>query len=76
MLKVALEGLLGDPPSGKEGIRDAKIGSMRRKGSLALEKDRFKRTGHCPVLRDVIILTERMKNLSEGMRNLNVCVSW
>ena len=46
MLKVALGGLLGDPPSGKEGRRDAKIGSMR-KGSPALEKGCFKRTGQC-----------------------------
>ena len=46
MLKVALGGLLGDPPSGKEGRRDVKIGSMR-KGSPALEKGRFKRTGQC-----------------------------
>ena len=50
MLKVALGGLLRDPPGGKEGKRDAKIGSLRRKGSLALEKGRLKRTRQCLVL--------------------------
>ena len=50
MLKVALEDLLWDPPSGKEGRRDAKIGSMRSKGSLVLEKGHFRRTKPCPVL--------------------------
>ena len=45
MLKVVLGGLHGDPFGRKEGRKDAKIGSMRRKGSLALEKGRFKRTG-------------------------------
>ena len=55
MLKVALGGLLGDPPGKKEGRKDAKIRSMRRKGSLALEKGRFKRTGQCLVLRGTIV---------------------
>ena len=51
MLKVALGDLFGDPFGGKEGRRDAKIGSMsKRKGSRALEKGRFKCTGQCPML--------------------------
>ena len=43
MLKVALGGLHGDPRGGKEGRKGAKIGSMRRKGSLTWEKGHFKR---------------------------------
>jgi len=63
MLKVALGDLFGDPLSGKEGRRDAKIGSMsRRKGSRALEKGRFKRTEQCPVLRGAIVLIEGMRS--------------
>ena len=51
MLKVALGDLFGDPFGGKEGRRDAKIGSMsKRKGNRALEKGRFKCTGQCPML--------------------------
>ena len=69
MLKVALGGLRGDPYGGKGGRKGVKIGSMRRKGSLASEKGHFKRIGQCPVLRGVTVLTEGMKNLSEGMRN-------
>ena len=76
MSKVALGDLLGDPLGEKEGRRDAKIGSMRSKGSLALEKGRFKRTGQYPVLRGAIISTKRMKSLSEGMRNLNIYLGW
>ena len=76
MLKVDLGGLPGDPPGRKEGIRDAKIGSMRKKGSLALERGRFKRTGQCSVLWGTIVSTEGMKSLSEGIRNLNVCIGW
>ena len=44
MLKVALGDLLEDPPGGKEGRRDVKIGSMK-KGSLALENGCFKCIG-------------------------------
>ena len=45
-LKVASRGLLEDPLGGKEGRRDAKIGSTNRgKDSLALEKGHFKRNG-------------------------------
>ena len=76
MLKVALGDLLRDPPGGKEGRRDVKIRSMRRKGSLALEKGRFKRTRQCLVLRGAIVLTKGMKSLSEGMRNLNIYLGW
>ena len=75
MLKMALGGLLGDPPSGKEGKRDAKIGSIR-KGSLALEKGRFKYTGQCSALQGAIISTKGMRNLSKGTRNLNIFVGW
>ena len=58
-LKVALGGLLGDSLNGKGGRRNTKIGSTnRRKGSLALEKGHFKRTGQCPVFRGTIVLTE------------------
>ena len=35
MLKMAREDLLEDPPSGKEGRNNAKIGSIRSKGSPA-----------------------------------------
>ena len=76
MLKVALEDLLGDPPSGKEGRRDAKIGSMRSKGSLVLEKGHFRRTRPCPVLQGIIVSTKGMKSLSRGMRNLSVYIGW
>ena len=75
MLKVALGGLLGDPSDGKEGRRDANIGSMR-KGSLALEKGCFKRTGQCSTLRGAIVSTKGMKRLSKGTRNLNIFVGW
>ena len=79
MLIMALGGLPRDPPGRKEGRRVMKIGSMRRKGSLVLEKSRFKHTGFkrigkCPVLRGVIVSTEGMKSLSERMRNLNISV--
>ena len=73
MSKMALGGLLGDPPSGKEGRRDAKIGSIR-KGSLALEKGRFKCTGQCSTLQGAIISTKGMRSLSKGTRNLNIFV--
>ena len=76
MLKVALGDLLEDPPGKKEGRRDMKIRSMRSKGSLVLDKGRFRCTQLCPVLRDVIVLTERMKSLSRGMRNLSVYIGW
>ena len=76
MLKVALGGLLRDPPGGKEGRRDVKIGSIRRKGSLALEKGRFKHTKQCLVLQGAIVSTKGMKSLSKGMRNLNVYLGW
>ena len=76
MLKVALRGLLRDPLGKKEGKRGVKIGSMRRKGSLTLEKGYFKHTKQCPVLRGTIISIEGMKSLSEGTRNLNVYVGW
>ena len=52
ILKVALGDLLGDPFGGKEGRSNAKIGSMRSKGSPDSEKGRFKRTGQCPAVRD------------------------
>ena len=76
MLKVVLRGLHGDPFGGKEGRKDAKIGSMRRKGSLALEKGRFKRIRQCRVLRGAIVLIEGMKSTIKGMRNLNAFVGW
>ena len=76
MLKVALGDLLRDPPGGKEGRRDVKIGSMRRKDNLALEKGRFKRTRQCLVLRGAIVSIKGMKSLSEGMRNLNIYLGW
>ena len=76
MLKVDLGGLPRDPPGRKEGIRDVKIGSMRRKGSIALERGHFKRTGQCLVLRGTIVSTKGMKSLSEGIRNLNVYIGW
>ena len=75
MPKVALGGLLEDPPGEKEGRRDAKIRSMR-KGSLALEKGRFKCTGQCPAHQGAIISTEGMRSLSKGTRNLNIFVDW
>jgi len=75
MLKVALGDLLGDPPGGKEGRRDMKIGSTRRKRSLALMKGRFKHR-QCPVLQGAIVTTEGMKSLSGGMRNLSAYVGW
>ena len=76
MLKVVLGGLHGDPFGRKEGRKDAKIGSMRRKGSLALEKGHFKRTGQCRALRGAIVLTEGMKSTIKGTRNLNAFVGW
>ena len=76
MLKVALGDLLGDPLGGKEGKRDMKIGSTRRKHSLALVKGRFKRTRQCPVLQGTIVTTKGMKSLSRGMRNLSAYVGW
>ena len=76
MLKMALGDLLGDPLGRKEGRRDAKIGSMRSKGSLVLEKGRFRHTRPCPVLWGIIISTEGVKSLSRGMRNLSVYVGW
>ena len=76
MLKVALGDLFWDPLGRKEGRRDVKIGSMRRKGSLALEKGRFKRTGQCPMLRGAIVSTGGMKSLSRRIRNLGVYVGW
>ena len=69
MLKAALGGLHGDPHGRKGGRKGAKIGSMRRKGNLALEKGHFKCTGQCPAFRGVIILTEGMKSLSKWTRN-------
>ena len=47
MLKVALGDLLGDPPSGKEGKSDMKIGSMKSKGSLDSERGHFKCIEQC-----------------------------
>ena len=69
MLKVALRGLHKDPYGGKGGRKGTKIGSMKRKGSLASKKGHFKCTGQCPALRGVTVLTEGMKSLSEGTRN-------
>ena len=70
MLKVVLGDLLGDLLSEKEGKRGAKIGSMsRRKNAMALEKGRFKRTGHYQALRGMSILTR-------GTRNSNAYVGW
>jgi len=43
MLKMALGALLEDPPGRKEGRSDAKIGSIRSKGSPDSERGRFKR---------------------------------
>ena len=76
MLKVVLGGLHGDPFGGKEGRKDGKIGSMRRKGSPALEKGRFKRIGQCRAFRGTIVLTEGMKSTFKGTRNLNAFVGW
>ena len=76
MLKVVLGGLHGDPLGGKEGRKDAKIGSMRRKGSPALEKGCFKRIGQCRALRGAIVLTEGMKSATKGTRNSNAFVGW
>jgi len=73
---MALGGLFGDPLGGKEGKKDAKIGSMRRNGSLALEKGCFKHIGQCLALRGIIVLIKGIKSLSERMRNLNVYVGW
>ena len=75
MLKVALGGLLGDPPGRNKGRRDMKIGRMR-KGDPALVKGHFKLTRQCPVPWGVIASIEGMKSLSNGMRNLNVFVGW
>ena len=70
MLKVVLRDLLRDLLGGRGDRRSVKIGSMsRRKGSSALKKGHFKRTGQCPALRRTIILIG-------GIRNLNVCVGW
>jgi len=76
MLKTALGGLHGDPHGGKGGRKGAKIGSMRRKSSLALEKGHFKCTEQCPVLRGVTVLTEGMKSLSKWMRNWSAYKGW
>ena len=77
MLKVVLEGLHGDPLRGKEeGRKDAKIRGMRRKGSPALEKGRFKHTGQCRALRGAIVLTEGMKSATKRTRNSNAFVGW
>ena len=75
MLKVALGGLLEDPPRGKEGRRDTKKGRMR-KGNPALMKGRFKRTRQCPAPQGAIASTEGMKSLSKRIRNLNVFIGW
>ena len=70
MLKMVRGDLVGDLLGGKEGRRGVKIGSMsRRKSSLALEKGRFKHTGHCQAIRGVSVLTR-------GMRNLSICIDW
>ena len=75
MLKVVLGGLLRDPPGGKEGRRDAKMGSMR-KGSLALKKGCFKRTRQCLAFQGAVVSTKGIKSLSIGTRNLNIFVGW
>ena len=69
MLKVAIGGLCRDLRGGKGGRKGAKIKSMRRKGSLASKKGRFKCTEQCLVLRGITILIEGMKSLSKGTRN-------
>ena len=74
MLKVALGDLLRDPPGGKEGRSDAKIGSMRSKGSPNSERCHFKRTGLCPAPQGATVSTEGMMSLSRGMRSLNIYV--
>ena len=76
MLKMALGGLPRDPPGRKEGRRVTKIGSMRRKGSPALEKGCFKRIGQCRALRGAVVLTEGMKSTIKRMRNLNAFIGW
>ena len=76
MLKVVLGGLQGDPLGGKEGRKDAKIGSMGGKGSTALGKGRSKRTGQCRALWGATVLTEGMKSMIKGTRNLNTFVDW
>ena len=48
MLKVALGDFLDDPLGEKGDRKGMRAGSTsKRKSSLALEKGRFKRTGHC-----------------------------
>ena len=74
MLKVALGGLLGDLPGEKEGRKDVKIRSIRRKDSLASEKGRFKHIKQCSVLQGATVSIEGIKSLSEGTRNLTVYV--
>ena len=74
MLKVALGGLLGDLPGEKEGRKDVKIRSIRRKGSLASKKGPFKHIKQCLVLQGATVSIEGIKSLSEGTRNLNIYV--
>ena len=69
MLKVALRDFLKDPPSEKKGRRDVKIGSMRSKGSLVLEKGCFKPIRPCLMLRGIIVSIEEVKSLSRRIRN-------
>ena len=74
MLKVALGDLLGDPPSGKEGRSDSKIGSIRSKGNPDSERGYFKRTEQFLALWGATVSTEGMKSLIRGMRSLSVYV--
>ena len=65
MMKVALGDLLGDPPSGKEGRKDAKTEIMSRKmSSSALENGCIKHTRQCRVLSIIDDLTKETRNLS------------
>ena len=73
---MAREDLLGDPPGGKEGRNDMKIGSMRSKGSPDSERGHFKRTEQCPAPRGTTISIEEMKSLSKGMRSWSTYVGW
>ena len=76
MLKMALGDLLGDPLSGQEGRKDTKIGSIRSKGSPALERGRFKCTEQCLALQGTTVSMKGLKSMSKGMRNLSVYVGW
>ena len=74
MQKVALGDLLRDLPGEKGGRSDAKIGSIRSKGSLDSERGHFKHIGQCPAPQGATVSTKGMKSLSRRMRSFNVYV--